>query len=197
MPPNQDFAKIATNLTLGVEKGMEFHFEKVQELLRNCNCFDSPTAVQALLSGLLAAHVPLNKQSLNLVNGLLELEITEDQWPEFQPWIEDLKNQLGDLELAFQPLLANEDQSQSQRLESLVIWTEHFISGFGLGIGRRSLSANQQELLDDLMAISQLDSQESEDFSEEDYLVVCEHVRIAVLQLSLEKPQAPAQATTH
>lgn len=174
-----------------------YDFQQIQELVRDCNSGEHPTAVQAILTGLLAARVPLTStDSRALLLSLIDLEVPEHHWPALQAWLNELQQQLFDMDMAFQPLLPNDDQPQIERIMALAVWAEHFLTGFGLGMGRKTLSPEQQELLDDLMSIAQLDITDMEDSSEEDYLIVAEHMRLIAMQLSIE-PQHSSSSPIH
>ncbi len=69
------------------------------------------------------------------------------------------------------------------------------MTGFGLNAGGKDLSDEAKEVLQDLVAISQVQEalEESED-GESDYMEVMEYLRVAPLLLfsELAKPAAPA-----
>ena len=93
-------------------------------------------------------------------------------------------------DMSFMPLLPGEDESLSSRLEHLGLWCSGFVAGFGLVTAGAELGAEAQELIGDLVAISQIDSdvqieagEHIEEGPEHDYMQLCEFVKVATLIL--------------
>ncbi|RZI89038.1 MAG: YecA family protein [Pseudomonas sp.] len=92
-------------------------------------------------------------------------------------------------------LLPGDEQPLTERAAALGEWCQGFIAGFGLNAGGKDLSTEAKEVLQDLVAISQVQDalEESED-GESDYMEVTEYLRVAPLLLftELAAPVAPA-----
>ena len=99
--------------------------------------------------------------------------------------------QLDDVEFSFETLIPDDDEELHSRVEALSEWCQGFLVGFGTGVktdeGRFSQEA--QELLRDLVEISQVGQERSEEPSEEDEVALTEleeYVRTAVMMLYSE-----------
>lgn len=180
------------------------NFSDLSDFFTDLGSQEHPSAVQGYVSGLLAAGVPLHKANgPSLIGQLLgQPNLDEQQLQRFEQWIQALHQGLQDLELAYQPLLPDDDNPLPQRLLALAIWAGNFMSGFGMGLGQQSLSSLQQEMLRDLDAIANLDADIEDGQSEEDYLIVSEHARLIALQLAIgvdeqSSPLAPSNLSRH
>ena len=107
---------------------------------------------------------------------------------------EMVKSELTGEDIAIVLLLPGDDLPLTERAAALGQWCQGFLSGFGLNAGGKDLSAEVNEVLQDLTAISQVQDalEESED-GESDYMEVMEYLRVAPLLLytELAKPVAP------
>lgn len=108
---------------------------------------------------------------------------------------EMVKGELTSDDMAIVLLLPSDDAALTDRATALGQWCQGFITGFGLNAGGKDLSIEAKEVLQDLVAISQVQEalEESED-GESDYMEVMEYLRVAPLLLfsELAKPAAPA-----
>lgn len=108
---------------------------------------------------------------------------------------EMVKAELTGEDIAIVLLLPGDDEPLTERATALGQWCQGFITGFGLNAGGKELSDEAKEVLQDLVAISQVQDalEESED-GESDYMEVMEYLRVAPLLLytELAKPAAPA-----
>lgn len=112
------------------------------------------------------------------------------------------ERELTATDLSFQPLLPDSEEFLSLRALALSQWCDGFISGFVAG--QFELSAEDQETLNDLAAITQLDSSdeynnpENANDNERDFFELNEYVRMAVITLHALKADAtntdPVQA---
>lgn len=99
-------------------------------------------------------------------------------------------------------LLPTDDAPLAERAVALGQWCQGFLHGFGVNAGGLDLSADAQEVLQDLAAISQIQDalEESED-GESDYMEVMEYLRVAPLLLFTETKKtadaAPAKPSLH
>ncbi|QYX51977.1 YecA family protein [Pseudomonas sp. S07E 245] len=108
---------------------------------------------------------------------------------------EMVKAELTGDDVALVLLLPGDEQPLTERAAALGEWCQGFIAGFGLNAGGKDLSTEAKEVLQDLVAISQVQDalEESED-GESDYMEVTEYLRVAPLLLftELAAPVAPA-----
>lgn len=90
---------------------------------------------------------------------------------------------------AFQICLPDDSYILSERGEALGAWVGGFLEGLAVTQTQAltGLDEDLQEILRDLVEISQLDSRlDSSETSERDFFEVCEYVRIGTLNLYLE-----------
>ena len=90
---------------------------------------------------------------------------------------------------AFQICLPDDSYSIAERGEALGAWVGGFLEGIAVTQTQAlaSLDEDLQEILRDLVEISQLDSRmDSSETTERDFFEVCEYVRIGTLNLYLE-----------
>ena len=129
-----------------------------------------------------AANVLENEPADNVRNALIGLQ-------------EMVKSELTGDDVTLVLLLPTDDAPLAERATALGQWCQGFITGFGLNAGGKELSSDAKEVLQDLVAISQVQEalEESED-GESDYMEVTEYVRVAPLLLftELAAPSAPA-----
>lgn len=132
-------------------------------------------------------------------------------------WLEQVAEQLGDKALdqkseevlsrlfnntlnalkagdfAIRMLLPDDDEGLELRTESLGMWCQSFISGFGQGLGQRDVGELVEEVLKDFAGISMIEATESDDESEKLYMEVSEYVRMAWLNIFIEVNGQPDQ----
>ena len=108
---------------------------------------------------------------------------------------EMVKGELTSDDITVVLLLPGDDEPLTERATALGQWCQGFITGFGLNAGGKDLSTDAKEVLQDLVAISQVQEalEESED-GESDYMEVMEYLRVAPLLLytELKQPVEPA-----
>lgn len=114
-----------------------------------------------------------------------------------------LKGELegGELSLV---LLPTDEAPLAERARALGQWCQGFLAGFGLTAREGQLSAEANEVLQDLAAIARIEEslEESED-AENDYMEVMEYLRVAPLLLLGEcggltvKPAAESKPSLH
>jgi len=88
-------------------------------------------------------------------------------------------------------LLPNEDYPLIDRLESLALWCQGYLLGFGLQLGKAEIAnAEVAEAISDISEISQLEttSDENED-SNIALMTLVEHIKVAVKVIYLETVQ--------
>ncbi|WP_295798976.1 UPF0149 family protein [uncultured Microbulbifer sp.] len=94
---------------------------------------------------------------------------------------------LSDSSFSFQPLLAGSDDL-AEKGQSLCLWCQGFLHGFGLGNYSGELLPTSSEALKDLTEISQLDAEQMETTPEQEAQLfeVQEYVRMAALNIFVE-----------
>lgn len=106
---------------------------------------------------------------------------------------------LKSVDMSFRPLLPDDDYAIEQRLEALISWVRGFLEGMALSAGESLGQAPDEirELIEDLVAISQLSDQEEQDNeSEQQLMEIIEYVRLGALSVFTEfnPPEKPKQA---
>lgn len=128
---------------------------------------------------------------------------------EIPPRLQDAVNGLHEMQqaelanaqlMAVTLLLPDDDSPLVQRLQALSQWCQGFLSGFGSHAAQLKLSERAEEILNDLIAISQLDAEEnlSADNSDEaSYMHLTEYLRVTPVLLYTEfvKPEPKASNT--
>lgn len=99
-----------------------------------------------------------------------------------------IRVQLDDPELGFEPLLPDTSRPLAERADALVEWCRGFLGGLGLGGfgGRSRLSEEGREILQDLDAIAASQFSYGDEDDEISLTEVFEFVRIGVLLLHAE-----------
>lgn len=148
------------------------------------------------------------------IHGYLCGLISAGSHPDVQQWLKQLAEQMGDksfdetfdevteqllsqlflhtqneLEsgsLSATLFLPDDDEALGLRTESLGIWCQSFISGFGQGLESRQVSEMVEEVLRDFAEISLIETAEENDESERLYVEVSEFVRLAWLNVFAE-----------
>ena len=103
-------------------------------------------------------------------------------------------------DMSFQPLLPDDDYAIEQRLEALTSWVRGFLEGMALSAGQALGEAPDEirELIEDLVAISQVaDDDEPDDESEQQLMEIVEYVRLGALAVFTEfnPPEKPSPNT--
>ncbi len=152
-----------------------------------------PTESVAFLHGSLMARLlcgeRLSREEwLQVVTDLLEIEtaLSDVQADMLQSLYDETLEALpgpGDRRDGPMPLLPDDESPLADRMEALADWCAAFVSTLGI-VGRLTApDAEDQELLSDLIAISQLDSasagDDDQDDPEGDYAALVAHTRLA------------------
>ncbi|WP_066017074.1 UPF0149 family protein [Endozoicomonas atrinae] len=130
--------------------------------------------------------------------------------PDVQQWLGQLAEQMGDNSfdehtkqllsqlflhtqdeltsgsLSATLFLPGDDESLGLRTQSLGVWCQSFISGFGQGLESRKVSDMVEEVLRDFAEISLIETAEENEESEKLYIEVSEFVRLAWLNVYAE-----------
>ena len=176
-------------------------FDELANRLTELGGDGHPSDIHGFLSGLLAAgSKPTARKWLEQVAGQLG-EKTID--PQSESVLSRLFNytlnalETGDLSVSM--LLPDDDEALELRTESLGIWCQSFISGFGQGLGKRDVGEVVEEVLKDFAEIGMIEATESSEESEKLYMEVSEYVRMAWLNIFAEvngqpEPKQEAQS---
>lgn len=115
-------------------------------------------------------------------------ELVEHCHGEIRGLLLDLDQELQSPDLAFSPLLPDDDRALAERVAALGDWCSGFLNGFGLvsGLQEAEIAQDCRELLEDLGAISRVGADEPDDGDEEHLMQVVEYVRVGVLTLYVE-----------
>lgn len=94
-------------------------------------------------------------------------------------------------DMSFAPLLPDDDVLLSERLTALAAWCQSFLAGLAVGLSRRgidelgSLPEEVQEIVQDMVAIAQLDTELAEEDAEADpetdFMELAEYVKVGTL----------------
>jgi uncharacterized protein YgfB (UPF0149 family) len=156
----------------------------------------SPAELHGLLIGRSCAGAGFEADAwLADAAGVLENEPEDNVRAALIGLQEMVKAELTGEDIAIVLLLPSDETPLTERATALGQWCQGFIAGFGLNAGGKDLSTDAKEVLQDLVAISQVQEalEESED-GESDYMEVMEYLRVAPLLLytELAAPAAPA-----
>ncbi|MDI5837985.1 MULTISPECIES: UPF0149 family protein [Shewanella] len=107
---------------------------------------------------------------------------------------QDSVARLGDFEFGFMPLLPEEEEPLSQRVEALSLWTQSFLTGIAIIQPKlNKASAEVREVIKDLAEIAQVEFDVTEDEeSETAYIELLEFVRIAAIMCYSEFGPEPS-----
>lgn len=165
--------------------------DELAQALSRLNAGCSAPEVHGVLSGLLAGGARLNR---NMLQKVLEAHAEADQpiddatmaglWQLQLKTLEDL----GDSELAFTPLLPDDDEDLAARVTGLSEWCQGFLVGFGTAVrpeDTRIHDESVRETLQDIVHVSQVDAsaQDNDESDENAYAELYEFVRMAAIHL--------------
>ena len=90
-------------------------------------------------------------------------------------------------DMSFSLLLPDDEVPMPERLSALALWCQGFLEGLVVGLNRRGISELKelpeevQEIVQDLVAIAQLDTELAEDDAETDFVELEEYVKVGTL----------------
>jgi uncharacterized protein YgfB (UPF0149 family) len=90
-------------------------------------------------------------------------------------------------DMSFRPLLPDDDVSMADRLSALAHWCQSFLEGLVVGLNRRGIAElgalpdEVQEIVQDMVAIAQLDTELAEENAETDFMELEEYVKVGTL----------------
>lgn len=183
-------------------------FDWLANIYNAHGAINHPSELHGLLLGALAGGqrfeaeqwlaLILEHMGVEVLNLEKQPYLEEDLAEFYQAVDQELEQDSSSLKL----LLPDDDYALTERLESLAQWVRGFLEGIALaaseGLGKAG--EDLQELVRDLVDISQLDTRVPEDEDgERAFFEVCEYVRVGVLNLYAEfnQPALPEGATAN
>lgn len=193
-----------TDLSSDAARAAEF--ERWANVFTAHQAFSHPSELHGALCGRLAAGSRIPESDwLAMVCEHMGLpaqamEESEDLAPFMNQAYQQTLARLQSTDMSFHPLLPDDDYAIEQRLEALVAWVQGFLEGMAMAAGSSLGQAPEEirELIEDLVAISQLsEDEETGEESEHQLLEITEYVRLGALTVFTEfnAPEAPAQAS--
>ena len=181
-------------------------FERWANMFTAHKAFSHPSELHGVLCGRLAAGARIDESEwLAMVcehMGLPETATGEsDDLREFmQAAYDQTLALLKAADMSFHPLLPDDDYAIDQRLEALTSWVRGFLEGMALSAGESLGQAPDEirELIEDMVAISQVsEDEEPDDESEHQLIEIVEYVRLGALAVFTEfnPPEKPATDT--
>lgn len=190
--------------TSGAARAAEF--ERWANVFTAHKAFSHPSELHGVLCGRLAAGSRIKEPEwLNMVCEHMGLpENAADESADLAPFMNKAYEQtlslLKSTDMSFHPLLPDDEYAIEQRLEALVAWVRGFLEGMALSAGESLGQAPDEirELIEDLVAISQLaNDEEATDETEQQLLEITEYVRLGALAVftefnAPEQPDSPS-----
>jgi uncharacterized protein len=181
-------------------------FEQWANVFTVHQAFSHPSELHGALCGRLAAGARMQEgEWLGMVCEHMGLPPTggEDS-PKLHDFMvnayAETLERLKSADMSFRPLLPDDDYAIEQRLEALISWVRGFLEGMALSAGQSLGQAPDEirELIEDMVAISQLsDDEQQDDESEQQLMEITEYVRLGALSVFTEfnPPEKPQQAS--
>jgi len=171
-----------------------FDFDEFANHLLEQGLQSSPSEIHGCLSGLLAGGAPAEGElALVALADVLELNVHGELAGQTMELYTVTASALQDEEFDFHPLLPDDETDIAQRTSSMAAWCRGFIGGFALGVAASpnkdlKLSKDVQEVLEDITAFSQVESEEvvDDEESEDSYFEIVEYLRFAVLNVHMD-----------
>ncbi|MCG7198333.1 UPF0149 family protein [Marinobacter pelagius] len=181
-------------------------FERWANVFTAHQAFSHPSELHGVLCGRLAAGSRIEEPEwLSMVCEHMGLpEAAAEESDDLAPFMNRAYDQtlalLQSADMNFHPLLPDDDYAIEQRLEALVAWVRGFLEGMALAAGESLGQAPDEirELIEDMVAISQLsEDEEADEESEQQLLEITEYVRLGALAVFTEfnAPEKPASDT--
>ncbi len=178
-------------------------FERWANLFTSHQAFSHPSELHGALCGRLAAGTRMDTNEwLGVVSEHMGLPRSAlDEPGELAGFMAEAYDGtlalLKASDMSFQPLLPDDDYTMEQRLEALIAWIRGFLEGMALVAGESLGSAPEEirELIEDLVAISQVSAgEDADEDSEQQLMEITEYVRLGALAVFTEfnPPETPA-----
>lgn len=168
------------------------NFDELANLLAPLGTLNSPSELHGLLCGKLAGGAQLTEINwlLDAVEFLDFISAPDEQVRYALARLYHATNNQLQGEFNLKLMLPDDDNLLSERARALSEWCHGFLSGFGSvdHQGKREISEEAGEMLQDLANIVQIqvDDEEDEPSAEADYMEVTEYVRVVVSSLYFE-----------
>ena len=173
-------------------------FAQISDLFLRNGCLHAPAELHGDLCGQLCAGL---KPDINawLSQAMQFMEISEldsdDSKVELIELLEQTETGIKDQDLGFKLLIADEDFSLNERMQTLLEWCEGFLSALADNtvFKEGKLSEELKEALQDLEQVAEMDAALDEDEqNEQDLFAISEYVRMTAMMLYTEcNPSAP------
>ena len=178
-------------------------FERWANMFTTHKAFSHPSELHGALCGRLAAGSRIEEYEwLAMVCEHMGLpESASGEADDLSAFMKEAYEQtlefLKSADMSFHPLLPDDDYALDQRLEALVAWIRGFLEGMALSAGESLGQAPEEirELIEDMVAISQVsEDQESDQESEQQLVEITEYIRLGALAVFTEfnPPEKPA-----
>ncbi|MCA0899657.1 UPF0149 family protein [Microbulbifer agarilyticus] len=148
-----------------------------------------PSELHGFICGLLAAGARPDAARWQKEAGeFLDLEaVPADLKSDVQALAKKSLDDFSEKDFSFEPLLSDSDEL-AERGQTLCLWCEGFLHGFGVGKYSEKLLPTSSEALKDMAEIAQLDAEGMENDTEQERQLfeVQEYVRMAALNIFVE-----------
>ena len=168
----------------------EVTYREVRTALSEAHSDHSAPEIHGLVTGWICAGARWDQRHrLDAVSEYLDLDISPPVEAVLERLYNDTSTSLKDEEFGFRLLLPSDEEPVNSRTEAVSHWCQGFLSGFGM-TGRyrdEELSADLQELFQDLARIAALSAEVPEDDENEaDLVEIIEYVRMSALLVLTE-----------
>ena len=163
-------------------------FDELADCLTGLGGEGHPSEIHGFLCGLLTAGSRLSTRKWleQVAEQLGDKTLDQKSEDVLNRLFNNTQSALETGDFSISMLLPDDDDALEQRTESLGVWCQSFISGFGQGLGKRDVDEMVEEVLKDFAEISMIEATESNEESETLYMEVSEYVRMAWLNIFTE-----------
>lgn len=182
---------------------MDLEYYAVDDVLADLDPTESVAFLHGSLVARLVSGLRLERAEwLTTAQEQLEIdaELTEAHAEVLHQLYDQTLNDLKGDSFRLRLVLPTEDAALADRLEALADWCAGFVSTLGVTGQLTAPDGEDEELLEDLIAIAQLDIEsESDAEAEDDYEALIEHVRMAAhhFQMVLAPAASDDKPTLH
>jgi len=173
-------------------------FAQISDLFLRNGCLHAPAELHGDLCGqLCAGQMPDLDTWLRQAMQFMEISAldSDESKVELAELLEQTETGIKDQDLGFKLLIADEDFSLNERMQTLLEWCEGFLSALADNERYKEgkLSEELKDALKDLEKIAEMDEQlDDDEQNEQDLFAVSEYVRMTAMMLYTEcNPSAP------